>query len=339
MPGSMTRALPGCAGLVALLVAGCSGVSGGSAKAGEDTPAPTASVAPVPVGWQVVSSLGLEVYAPGSWPFNGWSGCGPPPPALIERDQGAVAGCGSDSVVPSSLRIQGLQPPNPRSTSQPASQPSSKPASVDLGSASGSVSRGQTADGRFRATVEVPALQAEVSVESPDKKTVDAIVSSVRAVDIDGVGCPTRLGAAPSWDHASTGPAVDLSRPGQVVSVSVCHYEPSRSSDATPVLASSIRLTGVQADAAVTAIERSAAGALPAVPEDQCQREPERNPLWLHIAYAHADPVPVHVRYSTCEQRWTASPSGVSQVSQAQLQALLGPLHTGYGYPVPLPPH
>jgi hypothetical protein len=122
------------------------------------------------------------------------------------------------------------------------------------------------------------------------------------------------------------------------VSVGVCDYQRDRTGDTVAVLAGSKTLTGPEADAAVAAIEASKAGALPAVPETQCVREPESNPLWLHVAYGDGtEPVPVHVRYSTCEERWTASPSGVSQVSEAQLRALLGPLHTGYGFSSGIP--
>ena len=48
----------------------------------------------LPAGWHVVSSLGVEVAVPPDWPVNGFSGCGTEPPARVERDPGAVSGCG-----------------------------------------------------------------------------------------------------------------------------------------------------------------------------------------------------------------------------------------------------
>jgi hypothetical protein len=317
--------------LASLVLAGCTGGSPGAA--GRPTaPRP----ARVPSGWRLVSSLGLEVAAPADWPFNAWSGCGRPPPALVERDEGAVAGCGSNGIVPSVLRIRPLQSSGPGAGSNPPSQPETRQLG---GGVTGAAARGRTPDGRYLATVQVPALQAEVSAESPDEAVVDAIVNSIRAVAVDAVGCATRLGAAPTWDRPAAGPAVALSHRHPVASIGVCHYRRLQGARTPMVLGSSLRLTGPLAAGAVAAIDQAAPGALPAVPARQCVREPESDPLWLHVDYAGAEqPVLVHVRYSTCWQRWTASPSGVSHVSQAQLQALLGPLRTGYGYANGVPP-
>lgn len=57
----------------------------------------------------------------------------------------------------------------------------------------------------------------------------------------------------------------------------------------------------------------------------------------LHVTATSGGQQDVHVRCSTCEERAVTTDGGVSQVTQAQLEALLGPLSTGYGYAAPLP--
>lgn len=320
-----------------LLACAACGRSAPTAVSHPGATAPPATSASGSMGvLQRVSSLGLQVDVPASWPVNAWSGCGRPPVAQIERGQGIVAGCASGRVLRSLLRIVPDETARANTGAAASGRPSPSPSgsAVRLSGVPALVTRERTPDGRFRATVAVAQRDVRMVVESPEQSVVDRAVASARLVRVDDVGCATELGAAPNWDRPRAGPPIQLAAKAQPTSVAVCDYQ--RLNDRY-VLAASFELTGPAATRAVAALDHARAGALPSVPTSQCTREPESDPLWLQVRYASAPPVPVHVLYSTCDARAVITPAGVSQVTQGQLAALLTPLHTGYGYAAPLP--
>jgi hypothetical protein len=295
--------------LAAAALTGC-GAAGSPSRigtapspAGASAPASRAAPTPaVPAGWQRISSRGIEVDVPGDWPINSWSGCEPAPKALVERYQGAVAGCGTTESPAFRLSIESKK------------QQSSAPAGVP-----------STPDGHgSRLTLTVPSRRhdAVAVVSGPDAALVRRIAGTVRFVEVDDAGCSTERPPDPSWDPPRPGPAVTLPSPA---AVAVCAYD-------RDLLGASTVLTGDAALDAVRTLTAAAAGPLPDRPQDCVPDLPEDGPLWLHVRGTDGSVTDVRIHYDTCRGRRVTTASGISHVTAAQLKAMLGPLHYGYGY-------
>lgn len=210
-----TRVVAFAAVVVALTVAG-SAVAFVHGPSSRD-PSSFAGTAPsrhpaLASGWQRVSSLGVEVDAPATWPINSWNGCGDGPPPAWRRSSGhgPSAPCvDEDPGVPSSPRrwTSGVPARSPTTCQRPPSAPTTDPPG---GPRPSSRSRGATSKWR------PPA---------PDPLLVRRIIASVRPVPVDSVGCLTDLPRSPVWNRRASGPAVDLGRP---TSITVCYYPATR---------------------------------------------------------------------------------------------------------------
>lgn len=328
------------AGLLAAVVAGCAAADGSGA--GRSAAAVPVASADPPQDWQQVSSLGLEVAAPGAWPINPWP-CDPAPPAQVLRGQGIIPLCGQVRGSAASVEIQPLVDEGVPAPPSPAAAPAVR--QLTLAGVPASSSTVRLADGRTHITLTVPARRVQMVVVSPDAAIAQRVLASARLVDVDSFGCATSQPPDPSWSRRRPGPKVSLRAAAAPTALAVCAYQDlRRSPDGTPpargtgVLVASTVLTGAELASAVASIDGAAAGPSPDARAGSClPGTPEDAPLWLHARYADGRSTPVRVRYSACTDRWTATPDGMSQVTAAQLEALLKPVHTGYGFPGDLP--
>ncbi|RKS75733.1 hypothetical protein CLV35_2210 [Motilibacter peucedani] len=259
------------------------------------------------------------------------------------RGQGVVAGCGNDSPVHSLVTIERASVPPDSSVRafQPGAKLSTVAAMLD-----GVPAQRRTStlpNGQRHVELTVPGHDVALSATSSDDVLLEQILSSVHLVDVDSAGCATRLPTPAPWDVRRSGPAVDLAAEGAPSSMAVCAYEQDgidSSLDATPspeptqastaTLSASSVLTGDALTQAVAAIDDAAPGPVPDLSARECLAGPDRAPLLLSAHYPSGGTMDVRIRYSTCTDRWTATPHGTSQVTMAQLAALLGPLHIGY---------
>ena len=327
---------------VVALLSGCEAgrpaTSGsGAVTASPRTPdaAPEASEPPVAPRWRRLSSVGIEVDVPASWPVNAWSGCSPPPSAEVVRAPGVVAGCGNDAFVASVVSfgpttddhaggLNGSPAPTGRPTTLAGATPSD-----------GSVSAEVLPDGRVQTVVSFPDRPLGVHVTSPDEELVARIAGSVREVAVDLNGCATDLPAAPAWDSRRPGPGVRVSDPA---AIAVCLYEPYGSQRApAPLLAASTTLTGSAATGAARTLDQAHPGPLPDQPSECAADLTEDTLAVLHIRDQDGAVTEARVHFEHCTDRWVATSTGISQVTVAQLTALFGPLSTGYAYGGDLP--
>ncbi len=283
---------------------------------------------PVAAGWQRISSLGVEVDAPASWPVNTWSECSgsgkPPPAALVTRGgTGGRRACLSRTVPASRLTIE-----------QSALTVFDNVAPTrDVVTADGTpaVVVPRQYRGRAETVLVVASRGVTVTVASPDATVVDRIIASVRVVDVDSAGCRTAYPAAPAWDRRAAGPKVAA---GDPESIGVCVYQ---SASLGPVVGASTTLTGAAARTAAATLDAAPAGALPDVVGTCPPGAPSGNPVVLHLRYADGRSVEARVHFSGCADRWVATPTGISQVTVDQLEALAGPLGIGVGRITSLP--
>ena len=308
-------------------------------------PAPASTGA----AWQWVSSLGLEVQAPADWPINVADGCSTPPPAEIVRGNRVVMGCGGPLPRERIAIDRGTAPldrtdPTLSGFYDASPAPTVSPQQVRERDLDGHLARERVyrLDGSITvATLTVPHLGVQLTVTSRDESVVRHALDTARIVDRDTLGCDTVPPVA-GWDVPRTGPRVDLAGRGAVTSVTVCGYELLRGEadyaiapGDTPAdfrLTGSTKLTGDAADAAVTAIDDADAGPTPDSPVEECLRGiPETLFLSLQVQYADATTREVRVHYDGCQNRWVATREGLSQATQAQLHALLGPLLGSWG--------
>jgi len=109
--------------------------------------------------------------------------------------------------------------------------------------------------------------------------------------------------------------------------LSVCYFG---SSD---VLLASSWLEGDAAAQLVTKLNEVGPGANPDVPASQCARTQDVPPVdAILIAQGTQERAIVEVSFAGCTNRGLRNGRDTSRVSQDLLQAIMDPLHTGYGF-------
>lgn len=309
------RAVLATAALVLVGVVGTHVLSSRAPATGPAAAGTASSQPPVAPGWQRISSLGLEVDAPASWPVNTWLGCGTEVPTeQVNRGVRGRPVCLSTALPASRLTIE--------PTLMTVLDGRAVTRDVTTADGTSAVLIPRKTDGQAETVLFVASRNLEVLVASPDPAVVDRIIASVRFVDVDSAGCRTAFPAAPPWDHASDGPKIDV---GDPTSIAVCLYERSNSGT---LLGASTVLTGTAARTAAAALDEARAGTVPDVAADCTPGEPDSQVV-VHLRYADDRSIEGRLHFSGCTDRWAATPTGISQATVAQLQALTGPLGLG----------
>ena len=300
--------------------------------------APTTDVRPsLAPGWQRVSSLGVEVDAPASWPINAWDGCaGALPAAQITRGQFGAPLCLRGPDAPPVTSVLDIGRPGAQNTNQLGPAPTVPP-STRVETAHGgepvTISSWSLPGGRTYATLTFRHRNVQVTAASPDAALVQRIITSAWPVAVDSLGCPTDLPPNPSWNVRAGRPGVDIGHP---TSITACYYPYDRSGP--EVLGASAELRGAAARTAAETINSAKPGAVPDNPTSCGAGGPDSR-LVLRVRQPDGTTVEAWVRFEGCTDRWVATPTGMSQSTQAQLTALMRPLATGYSSGADLPQH
>jgi hypothetical protein len=286
------------------------------------TPVPSSPLrASVPAGWQVVSSLGVELAVPGEWKLNADDGCHDPVDGTVTFGGGPVAGCGRALMPRFTLVAIAAEVTDPRP--QGATHDRGRPTRISGEAAT--LDRWTFSGGLTELQVVIPGGKVAVELRGTDEALLRRILATVRLVDVDSAGCHAVQPAKPSWDGSRSGPAIPVGHPE---SIGVCLYRTGR-------LAASKLLTGAEAARAAAALGRAAPGQVPDQP-DSCLDEPEQETAWLYLKDGSLERggsvTPVRVHYDNCRRRFAVSPGGVSQLTQAMLSTTVGRTGTGYSF-------
>ena len=274
-------------------------------------------IPPAVAGWQVVSTLGLEVSIPADWPL-GANRCGAASQSTFLFADQAVESCASgEAPTVTSVRVdRGVVP----KALGAETKIRTRHLSVDGHRATERTST--MADGRTRVVLRIPDRDVYVLVVGPEVALIDKILASTRVVKVDLNGCPIARLPRQSWDPPSTQAPVQV---GQPDSFSVCFFEHDR-------LLASQTLRGAQAAAVVSALDRALPGKLPDVPQECLPSVVADQHVTLVAHSSTKGNVPLVMYYQDCLDRYVASPTGISQVTVALLDAVLRPLKVSYDF-------
>lgn len=278
---------------------------------------PSLTPAAVPPGWRVESSLGVELAVPGDWTVNDY-GCGQTAASTVVRAPGVVPLCYTPEPASKQVAIiaAGRQVDVP-----------------DRSARTDPVARGSVTlpDGRSAGWVFVASRDVTVSVRTRDPALTERILATVRPVDVDSRGCPTRR-ADPGWPVVRTD-YFPVNLPDGSLDVTVCFYGEPRERG---VLQASVRLAGAERRALVAAVN-AAPRFRDWVPPASCRdRTPYPNAV-LHVHYAGRPPIVVEITYGGCVRRGIDDGDGRSAVTLSLVGLLSRYLHTGIGTSGDLP--
>ena len=307
-----------------VVVAVCLTLTACGSAQGEDptTAAPTdlpevPDRSPPAAGWRWESSHGLELAVPASWKIND-TDCNQTDAPSIVRAQGATDACLTPEPTSKEIveifggeAVEGVQLPKDL-----------EPYDVSLDDEPAERGEGKTDDGRFAGWLRVPRLNVVVEARVHEQGTLTRVLDSARVVDVDHNGCAT----AREDIHAKP-PATQTLVPIETRALSVCYFGGS------DVLLASSWLESDAAAQLVTKLNEAGPGANPDVPESQCARTEDVPPVdAMLIAQGTQDPAIVEVSFAGCTNRGLRNGRDTSRVSQDLLQAIMDPLHTGYGF-------
>jgi hypothetical protein len=316
-------------------------VTGGIALAANQRSAPAADVAAkasasatptrvtstdVPDGWRLVSNEGLEIAIPKGWPLIS-QGCDIPTRSTLIVTGGAGPSCGWDE--PANLTIVRVEDIDLATAELRFAQTEEGYVSTRATEVDGLPAAERTstlADGRTRLVLTVPDRRATLIAAGPDPALLRRVAGTARVFDVDLNGCTWQPPDPPSWDRVGAQQAVDV---GQPTSVTVCNY--------AGTLVTSATLRGAQANSLVSALRNAKPGKSPDVPSTDCIDTGKRTVDLRIVLHGTGGDTPLDGYFSRCTDRYVASPTGVSQMTEKILSTALTPLHLGWSYPGPLP--
>lgn len=283
--------------------------------------------ATAPAGWQVVSSLGVELNAPAGWAVAVREPCDAT--ATVVRGGGVRPTSLCVPLHPNTITFVRIAKSSAVSLSRPTGgvfASVSPPRTLRVGDAPAALREGRLSDGRSHYWLAFPSIGVTVEAVGMDAEVLRQVLRTARPVSVDDAGCATVQPGAP---RAATGEVSAPVRPGQPVSVGVCYYEERR-------LSASTTLAGSAAADVTASIAAAAPGRLtngPACPSGVSRRAAAE--MWLQLSYADATTAKLLVRWEGgCDgAQFVASSTGVSHVTMRLLRATLGPLGVGYGVP------
>jgi hypothetical protein len=292
----------------------------------EHAAAPPSHSAPVPAPpapWRWESSLGLELEVPSAWAINDHS-CSMRDAPAIERAPGARRGC----LTPESPTKQLIELLPYQEWEKVAAPEGLVPRAITVGRLRAERAEGRSKDGRFLGWLHVPRLRAYVSMRVFEQATVRHVLDSVRVVDVDHLGCPTRR------DAIGTKPPTALHSlvPANSSTIVFCYYADS------DVLAASTRVEASDALRIAAALDALLPGRNVDRPERECvQPAKTPKPDMLLIATSRSDQAIVELSFSGCTGRGLFNGRDDARITQSLLAQLMAPLHVGYSF-APLPP-
>lgn len=305
--------------------------------------------------WRWESSLGAEIQVPAHWTVND-SGCLQTDAPSVVRGAGIQPACFTPEPVHKELAFISDRPAGGPLTEIPTGPPSGWPTAVALPERAVEVSgvpavraEGRLTDGRYAGTVTVAARQVAVTVRTREEATTRRILDSVRLVEIDHAGCPTRLrpvAPAPLPGQRSPGRSTAQTTedqghtpfvPSLPSSISVCSYgSPNPRGERRDRIEASVRLSGAEAVALAAGLNAARPGANPAPAGVACARPDPLGYEALLLVRDRDDEVWVRVNWNGCTR---GLDNGVSQarLTMPLLADIMGPVRTGYSLSHDLP--
>jgi hypothetical protein len=202
---------------------------------------------------------GLAINVPSSWPMNATQ-CGQATQDTVVYP-GVVPLCLGDINEKLTVVVwsDGSTPGGPELDAQAIAT-----TSTAISGAPAKKITARTRQGRFVIQFEVPAVDASVTIASPDRSTSERLAASVRIVQRDRNGCPAKaadVSTIPTGQPPARPGAAKSLLPGDPVRVTVCRY-----------LAALIEQSS-SLDSAHQAGLRSALNALPPGLRPECRRK------------------------------------------------------------------
>lgn len=310
-------------GLLAGLVSGgCGKPSAPPAEGGDSSATAGTSAAPaaVPEGWQLQSSLGIEIAVPADWVVNQTS-CRGPSGSTILRAPGAVPACtmGGATIEP---------PPVPDNlvevtTVQDSVGDTEPPADVvQLEPDQQAFDEQQITAGLAAHHVVVDA--AWVHLDVPDEAVARQIIASIRRVDVDHHGCPTVAPERPAYEVALR-PAAEPLIGADTEQLAVCSY--NADSRKNRLLQASTTLTGSDLRQAIDAVAAAPAGPNP--DQADCLFGPPAEAADVSLIPSGGQPV-LSVYFAGCSGRGVDDGSHIAQVTPELVELIEESLRTFY---------
>jgi hypothetical protein len=216
-------AIVGAAAVIVAIALGVSVLRGGGTNhpsgGAQASPGPQASAPP---GYQAVTFHGLAINVPSSWPMNA-TRCGQATEDTVVYP-GVVPLCfgGINEKLTIAVWSDGSTPGGPELDAQGTAT-----TSTAISGTPAKKITARTRQGRFVIRFEVPAVDASVTVASPDRSTAERLVASVRIVQRDRNGCPakaTDVSTIPTGQPPARAGAATSLLPNDPVRVAVCRY-------------------------------------------------------------------------------------------------------------------
>lgn len=251
------------------------------------SPGPDVATQPAPVappGQRAVSWHGVQVFVPATWTLEDLY-CHEPQSDTVVRPGGR-----EDCLVP---YVPGLTVVefSAGTESVPDAQP------VEVSGHAGS--RGTvplTEEAGVRTVLVLPDLEVTVSVRSPDEAAAQAILDTAAVVDVDALGCASRLpDTSPSPPDVPG--AADRVLPGEPVRVVLCEYGDLRLERSGVLPPDEVKAFQAALDAAPVGTTPSGVGVT--VSEELCP-EYDRAPMVAQAEYADGGRLQVFTRLNSC---------------------------------------
>lgn len=254
---------------------------------GAGSPGPDVATQPAPVappGQRAVSWHGVQVFVPAAWKLEDLY-CHEPQSDTVVRPGGR-----DDCLMP---YVPGLTVVEFRGGTEAVPDARSVEVSGHAGSR-GTVPL--TEEEGVRAVLVLPDLDVTVSVRSPDEAAAQAILDTAAAVDVDALGCATRLPDTSPSPPDQPG-AADHVLPGEPVRVVLCEYGDLRLERSGILPPDEVRAFQAALDAAPVGTSPSRSGT--SVSPDLCP-EYDRAPMVAQAEYADSSRLQVFTRLNSC---------------------------------------
>jgi hypothetical protein len=280
-----------------------------------------------PAGFLVVSSLGAEIAVPGDWTFNDF-GCHQGDAPTVVRAQGAVLACYTPTPPEKEYAIISSTNGYGADTLGPAAAHLRAVATTVTGVPAMRAS-GAIENGMYAGWLSIDARDVVVLVRARTAATLEAILSSVRLVDVDQFGCPTR--------RPESRPVTGIAAPFVLAvpdRISVCYYGDGFGDDR---LQASARYTGPAAYVIAGMLNSAPAGSNKDRPAECTHPNgtPPINALLLLHGSTGATST-VAVTFSDCVGRHLDNGRQFRHVTVPLLGKLMADMRSGYGYNPPL---